>query len=292
MNTDPCDAGAAAIEVESLTVTYGRRVALYDVSATVRSGSFVGVIGPNGAGKSTLLKAILGIVPVRSGSVRILGRPLAEARDRIAYVPQREAVHWDFPVSTLDVVLMGRYRRRGWLRLPNREDREVALRSLEEVGMAGRRDDQIGQLSGGQQQRVFLARALAQEGEILLLDEPLNGVDMRTQETVLGIIERLRAAGKTIVMATHDLNTAADSCDCLACVNHNLVAYGPAGETFTPDVLERTYGGSVLVVNRDNLGAERRPAQHAHLHDHPHEHEPAHAARHAAGDHGHEWDDR
>ena len=261
-------------------MTYGRRVALRDVSAVMRRGSFIGVIGPNGAGKSTLLKAILGIVPLRAGSVRIFGRSVREARDRVAYVPQREAVQWDFPVSVLDVVVMGRYRRRGWFRLPNAHDREIARAALDEVGMLDRGDEQIGQLSGGQQQRVFLARALAQQADILLLDEPLNGVDVRTQELVLAIIDRLRADGKTVLMATHDLNTAADACDCLACVNHNLIAYGPAGDTFQPDVLERTYGGSVLVARRDNFGVERRAARHAHLHDHQHEHDQAHAASH------------
>jgi manganese/zinc/iron transport system ATP- binding protein len=269
-----------AVEIEHLTVAYGRRVALRDVTASIPSGSFVGVIGPNGAGKSTLLKAILGIVPVRRGSVRILGAPLKERRNNVAYVPQREAVHWDFPVSVLEVVLMGRYRRRGWLRLPGKADREIAVEALSEVNMADRRDEQIGRLSGGQQQRVFLARALAQQADVLLLDEPLNGVDMRTQESVLAIIERLRGQGRTILMATHDLNTAGEACDCLCCVNHNLIAYGPSGETFTEDVLTRTYGGQVLVVNRDNLGADRRSAQHSHLHDHAHEHEPAHVAQH------------
>jgi manganese/zinc/iron transport system ATP- binding protein len=273
-------ADSEPLVLEHLTVTYGRRVALQDVSATIRRGTFVGVIGPNGAGKSTLLKAMLGIVPAHSGSVRIFGKTIDEGREHVAYVPQREAVHWDFPVSVLDVVTMGRYRRRGWFRLPEKSDREAARRALDEVGMLQRWDEQIGQLSGGQQQRVFLARALAQDAEILLLDEPLNGVDARTQEMVLEIIGRLTAAGRTVVMATHDLKTAADACDCLACVNHNLIAYGPAGDTFTEDILERTYGGSVLVVNRENLGAERRPVHHRHPLDHPHEHDLGHAAQH------------
>jgi manganese/zinc/iron transport system ATP- binding protein len=275
-----------AIEIENLTVAYGRRVALRNVSATIARGAFVGVIGPNGAGKSTLLKAIVGIAPARRGSIRVLGRPAREAHSHVAYVPQREAVHWDFPVTVLDVVMMGRYRGRGWLRLLQRRDRDAALDALAQVGMSDRRDEQIGRLSGGQQQRVFLARALAQDAEILLLDEPLNGVDMRTQETMLGVVERLQAAGRTVVMATHDLNMAAESCDCLCCVNHNLVAYGPSDETLTEDVLERTYGGKVLVVSRENLGGAGHAVRHGHMHDHAHEHEPAHAQQHVEAVHG------
>ncbi|MHB8574208.1 MAG: metal ABC transporter ATP-binding protein [Dehalococcoidia bacterium] len=277
---EPGPDAAPPVALDHVTVRYGRRVALRDVSATMWPGSFIGVIGPNGAGKSTLLKAILGIVPLSGGEVRIFGRSIADGRSRVAYVPQREAVHLDFPVTVFDVALMGRYRQRGWLRLPAQADREIAREALAQVTMLDRAHDQIGQLSGGQQQRVFLARALAQQADVLLLDEPLNGVDARTQETLLEIVEQLRGQGKTIVMATHDLNMAADTCDCIACVNHNLIAYGPAGDAMRPDVLERTYGGNVLVINRDNLGAERRAAQHAHQHDHQHQLDLEHALQH------------
>jgi manganese/zinc/iron transport system ATP- binding protein len=265
---------ADCLVVRGLTVAYGRRVVLEDVNADIPRGQVVGVIGPNGGGKSTLLKAILGIAPVVSGTVTLFGRPAAAMRSRIAYVPQREAVDWDFPVTVFDVVMMGRYPRAGWLRRTNRADRGVAERMIERVGMSEERDSQIGALSGGQQQRVFIARALAQEGDVLLLDEPMNGIDSTTQEIILEVIEQQRKAGKIVLLATHDLISASCACDCLCCVNERMVSYGPVEETYTAETLSETYGGPVIMLGRAN-GVDPAHTHHAGDHSHHHhEHEP------------------
>jgi manganese/zinc/iron transport system ATP- binding protein len=229
----------------------------YDATPVLRNahleiawGSLVGVIGPNGAGKSTLIKAIMGTLRHSEGRVEVGGYPARsrQARALSGYVPQREAVNWDFPVTVTDVVMMGRTARLGWLRFPGSDDRRVVREALERVGMAAFAHRQISQLSGGQQQRVFLARALAQEGRLLLLDEPLNGVDAGTQEAIGALLREVRASGGTILMATHDLQLAAAWCDTLVMVNHAIVAYGPPAEVLHSDVLRATYGGSVLVV--------------------------------------------
>jgi manganese/zinc/iron transport system ATP- binding protein len=191
--------------VRDLTVAYQQRVVLSGVSADIRRGQVVGVIGPNGGGKSTFLKAVLGIAPIVNGEITLFGRPAREMRSLMAYVPQREAVEWDFPVTVHDVAMMGRYPRAGWIRRPGRHDREVVEAKLERMGISDLRRAQIGQLSGGQQQRVFIARALAQEAEVLLLDEPMNAVDAATQDVILQVIEEQRAADKIILLATHDL---------------------------------------------------------------------------------------
>jgi manganese/zinc/iron transport system ATP- binding protein len=265
---------ADCLTIRNLTVAYGRRVVLKDVNADIRRGQVIGVVGPNGGGKSTLLKAILGIAPVVSGGVSLFGRAASEMRSRMAYVPQREAVDWDFPVTVLDVVLMGRYPRAGWLRRTTRADRDAAERMLDRVGLLGERRTQIGQLSGGQQQRVFLARALAQEGDVLLLDEPMNGIDAATQDVILTIIEEQRQLGKIVLMATHDLVSASCACDCLCCVNERMVSYGPLAETYTPETLSETYGGPVIMLGRTN-GHEPAHTHHGgdHAH-HTHTHEP------------------
>jgi ABC-type Mn2+/Zn2+ transport system ATPase subunit len=235
------------LKIEKLSVAYGRTLALREVNLELKAGQLVGIIGPNGAGKSTLLKAMLGIVP-RSGRVLVGGEPLDKARDKVSYVPQREEVRWDFPVTVWDVVMMGRYRRIGWVKFATKADRDVVGAALEEVGMYQLRDRQISQLSGGQQQRVFMARALAQAGEVILLDEPLTGVDIASQEIILKLLARLTHEGKLVLMATHDLDTAAEKCQKLCCINHGLVAFGTPSEVFQPEVLARTYGGKVLTV--------------------------------------------
>lgn len=194
-----------ALVIRDLTVAYGNKLVFKGVNADIPRGLVVGVIGPNGGGKSTLLKAILGLAPIVAGTVTLFGRPASQMRSHIAYVPQREAVDWDFPVTVRDVVLMGRYPRARWRRLPTREDIGVAMDMLERVRMADFRDRQIGQLSGGQQQRVFIARALAQEADVLLLDEPMTGIDAATQEIVLDVIEQQQRDRKIILIATHDL---------------------------------------------------------------------------------------
>ena len=245
---------------------------LKGVHADIRRGQVIGVIGPNGGGKSTLLKAILGIAPVISGEITLFGRPVSEVRSQMAYVPQREVVDWEFPVTVHDVVTMGRYPRTRWLRRTGRHDRAVVDRTLERVGMLGHRRSQIGQLSGGQQQRVFIARALAQEADVLLLDEPMNGIDAGTQEVILEVIEEQRQADKIVLLATHDLVSASCACDCLCCVNERMVSYGTVKETYTADNLSATYGGPVIMLGRIDANA---PAHTHHSGDHAH-HEHVH----------------
>jgi manganese/zinc/iron transport system ATP- binding protein len=232
------------------TVGYDSTPVLAHTDLVVGWGQLVGIIGPNGAGKSTLIKAILGTLRAQAGTVEVGGWPASSsaARDLVGYVPQREAVNWDFPVTVADVVLMGRTARLGPLRFPGAADRRMVAYALDQVGMLPFAHRQISQLSGGQQQRVFLARALAQEGRLLLLDEPLNGVDAGTQETIGALLHRLRDAGDTVLMATHDLELAADWCDQLIMVNHAIIAAGPPAQVLQPDILRRCYGGNVLVV--------------------------------------------
>ncbi len=259
--------------IRGLTVAYNRRVVLKDVQADIRRGQVIGVVGPNGGGKSTLLKAILGIAPVVAGTVTLFGRPVSEMRRHIAYVPQREAVDWDFPVTVADVATMGRYPRAGWIRRPGRRDRAFAEEMLDRVGMLGERRTQIGQLSGGQQQRVFIARALAQEADVLLLDEPMNGIDSATQEIVMKVIEEQKDAGKIVLLATHDLVSASCACDCLCCINERMVSYGPLEETYTPENLSKTYGGPVIMLGRTDEPEAvhtHHTGDHAH-HSHVHE---------------------
>lgn len=236
------------LEFHDLTVAYAGRPVLWNVDLAIDEPCLFGVIGPNGAGKSTLLKAALGLVPVVAGEVRFFGRPLEEVRGRVGYVPQRETVDWDFPVSAMDVVLMGTYGRLGWLRRPGRKDRELARECLARVGLADLASRQIGRLSGGQQQRVFLARALAQRAEIYLLDEPLAGVDSRSQEQIFAVLAALKAAGSLVVVVHHDLRTAAEWFDRVALVDRRLVAVGPTASVLTPENLQRTYAGQIEVL--------------------------------------------
>lgn len=276
-STRPLAVGSSShddcLVIRDLTVAYGRKIVLKGVHADIRRGQVIGVIGPNGGGKSTLLKAILGIVPVVNGSVTLFGRPASRSRSRFAYVPQREAVDWDFPVTVRDVAMMGRYPRTGWFRRPGSTDRAVVDETLARVAMLEHADDQIGRLSGGQQQRVFIARALAQEADVLLLDEPMNGIDAGTQEVILAVIEEQRQAGKIVLLATHDLVSASCACDCLCCVNERMVSYGPLDETYTPENLSRTYGGPVIMLGRTDLpeaAHTHHSGDHAH-HQHAHE---------------------
>jgi manganese/iron transport system ATP-binding protein len=240
---------ADPVVVDHLSVRYGQYLALDDVSLSLRRGSLIGLLGPNGAGKSTLLRAILGMVPACGGSVSVFERPAAAARERAAYIAQSGTLQADFPVSALDVVLMGRYRRRGWLRPPTRADRDAALVALGKVGLEEKRREPFSALSGGQRQRVLVARALAQQADILLLDEPLNGIDFPAQRAILDIACDLRAEGKTVVLATHDLGSALQVCDCLCCINRVLVAHGPCPDTLSLDVIERTYGSQASMPN-------------------------------------------
>ena len=244
---------------------YGDGLVLRGVDLAIPPGTLVGVIGPNGSGKSTLLKAILGLVPVSTGTVLLDGRPVSEQRDRLAYVPQREAVDWSFPVTAEQVVMMGRYPRVGWLRIPGASDRAAVRDALGRVALANLGAAQIGALSGGQQQRVFLARALVQEASVLLLDEPMTGVDQMTEHLIVDLLTDLRDAGTTILHATHDLESASEVSDQLCFVNRRVVAYGPPAETFTPPILHATFGGELLIVHE---------GEHTHVHGGGHHHGP------------------
>jgi manganese/zinc/iron transport system ATP- binding protein len=237
-----------AVEVHDLTVTYNRKPVLWDIDFTLPSGALTGVIGPNGAGKSTLLKAIMGLVPAGSGYVHIFGKPLDEVRHRVSYVPQRGSVDWDFPVSVLDVVLMGRYNDIGPFRFTRRADREMAMKCLRRVDIEHLADRQIAQLSGGQQQRVFLARALAQNADLYILDEPFAGVDAATESAIIALLREMAAQGKTLVVVHHDLSSAASYFDWIVLLNTRLIACAPAREAFRPELLQETYGGKLNLL--------------------------------------------
>jgi manganese/zinc/iron transport system ATP- binding protein len=240
------------LEFHDVTVAYGRRPVLWNVDLSIDEPCLFGIIGPNGAGKSTLLKAALGLVPLTGGSVRFFGAPLGQVRGRVGYVPQRETVDWDFPVTVGDVVLMGTFARLGWFRRPGPRERGLARECLERVGLADVAGRQIGKLSGGQQQRVFLARALAQQADIYLLDEPMAGVDAGSQEMIFGVLSALRRAGRLVVVVHHDLRSAAAWFDRVALVDMRLVAAGPMAEVLTADNLQRTYSGRLDVL--DEIG--------------------------------------
>jgi len=257
----PIPAAPLAVDVHDVTVAYHRKPVLWDVDLELPAGRLIAVVGPNGAGKSTLLKAILGLVPIASGRIRVFGRTTSEARSMIGYVPQRETVDWDFPVSALDVVVMGRYGRLGWFRRPGRRDRDAAMECLKQLGMAEFADRQINQLSGGQQQRVFLARALAQEAAIYFMDEPLAGVDAATEQAIIELLRSLRSAGKTVVAVHHDLQTVPDYFDHVVLLNMRVVAAGPTGSVFTQANLQATYGGRLTLLDEAAEAVRRgRPA--------------------------------
>lgn len=237
------------VEFHDVTVAYGRRPVVWHVDLAVETPCLFGIIGPNGAGKSTLLKAALGLVPVVGGDVRFFGRPLRDVRTRVGYVPQRETVDWDFPVSAMDVVLMGTYGTLGWFRRPGPRERRLAAESLDRVGLADMAGRQIGRLSGGQQQRVFLARALAQQADVYLLDEPMAGVDVRSQEQIFGVLAGLRSEGRLVIVVHHDLRTAAEWFDRVALVDMRLVAAGPTADVLTAENLRRTYAGQLEILD-------------------------------------------
>jgi len=255
------DIGPAHLAVEGLSLRYGPQAApaLDDLSFDVPEGMRVAVVGPNGAGKSTLFKAMVGLLRPQEGRVLVHGLPFGHDKDCVAYVPQREEVDWGFPVSVLDVVLMGRYARLGWLRRPGRADRAAALACLAELGIDALAQRPIGDLSGGQQQRVFLARALVQEPHILLLDEPFAGVDVTSQELVLGLLDALRARRVTVIVATHDLQLAAERFDQVLLLNRRLLAYGPPAEVFRAELVKAAFGHQALVLDGVVLVDHTRP---------------------------------
>jgi len=236
----------AGIHAEDVTVTYRNgHTALRDVSFSIPNSTICALVGVNGSGKSTLFKAIMGFVPLASGRVQVLGKPVGRAlkRNTIAYVPQNEDVDWDFPVLVEDVVMMGRYGHMGFLRRPSAEDHEQVTAALERVGMQEFKDRQIGQLSGGQKKRVFLARALAQESRVILLDEPFTGVDVKTEESIIALMRSMRDEGRVMLVSTHNLGSVPQFCDHVVLINRTVLADGPAAEVFTRENLEQTFGG-------------------------------------------------
>ncbi|HEY1016781.1 MAG TPA: metal ABC transporter ATP-binding protein [Herpetosiphonaceae bacterium] len=246
----------AALDVRNLSVAYGGRTVLRDVSFTVCKGALVGIIGPNGAGKTSLLKAMLGLIP-SGGDVLLGGEPLQRRSRRVAYVPQITAVNWRFPATVRDVVVMGRFGQLGWLRRPGKRDFLLAEAALEQVNIGGLAERPISELSGGQQQRVFLARALAQEPEVMLLDEPISGVDVPTQETILHLLQDLAGAGLALLITTHHLQHLEHHFDALLCLNGRLIAYGPPAKIMTREVVEATFGRSlVLAPDRERIVLE------------------------------------
>lgn len=234
------------IEAKSVTVTYRNGVtALQDASFHVPKGSIAALVGVNGAGKSTLFKAIMGFLPVASGDIKVLGKTIAQSlkKGMVAYVPQAEEVDWTFPVLVEDVVMMGRYGKMGFLRRATKMDRDIVADALERVGMAGFAKRQIGELSGGQRKRVFLARALAQQGEVILLDEPFTGVDVQTEDAIIALLRDLRAEGKVMLVSTHNLGSVPEFCDQTILVKGTVLNYGPTETVFTRDNLEAAFGG-------------------------------------------------
>ena len=246
------------LSVYDLTVAYHRRPVLWDVTIDVPAGQLVGVVGPNGAGKSTFFKAVLQLIPRASGRVEIFGRPYREQRQRVAYVPQRESVDWEFPVDVLGVVLMGLYGQIGWLRTIRSRHRQRALQALDRVGMADLARRQISQLSGGQQQRTFLARALVQDADLYLMDEPFAGVDAATEQAIVRLLQELKSQGKTALVIHHDLQTVTDYFDYLVLLNMRVVAHGPTIDVFTHDNLQKTYGGRLTLLDEVAEAMRRR----------------------------------
>jgi manganese/zinc/iron transport system ATP- binding protein len=242
-----------ALAVHDLTVAYRETPVLWDINLTVPAGTLAAIIGPNGAGKSTLLKAILGLVPAASGATEILGRAGKAGRRLVGYVPQRESVDWDFPTNALDVVMMGRYGHLGWFRRPGAAERERALACLEQVGMADFAYRQISQLSGGQQQRVFLARALAQDAQVYLMDEPFAGVDATTERAIVALLQALRERGKTVICVHHDLESAPEYFDWAILLNVRLIANGPLQTSFTAENLRATYGHRLALLGETSI---------------------------------------
>jgi manganese/zinc/iron transport system ATP- binding protein len=240
----------AIVEIHDLTVSYHKKPVLWDIDLFLPQGSVIGIIGPNGAGKSTLLKTMMGLVHSDSGYVKLFDKALDEVRKQVSYVPQKESVDWDFPASVLDVVLMGRYAQIGLFRRPGKADNEKALACLRKVGMEALAQRQIAQLSGGQQQRVFLARALAQEAQLYLMDEPFGGVDAATEKMIISLLQAMAREGKTIIVVHHDLQSAPNYFDWSVLLNMRVVAAGPTQEVFTPALLQETYGSKLTVLSK------------------------------------------
>lgn len=242
MNTSP-------LSVKNLSMRYHHKPVLTDVSFSIPEGKSIAIIGPNGAGKSSLLKGIMNLTPIIEGEVKFFGDQLSKKNLAIAYVPQREEIDWDFPITVMDVVLMGRHGHLKFWQRPSSVDCQIATQALEDLKMLDFADRQISQLSGGQQQRVFLARALAQQAQLYLMDEPFAGVDVATEKAIIELFNQLNAKGKTIVCVHHDLNTVHEYFDYVVLINARLVAAGPVSEILTPENLNKTFGGRLSLLN-------------------------------------------
>ncbi len=245
----PEHSAESPLSVHAMTVAYHKKPVLWDVDYDAPANKLIAIVGPNGAGKSTFIKSCLGLIPMASGLVEFWGQPYRKARSRIGYVPQRESVDWDFPVSALDVVCMGRYRRIGWCRPITRKHKQAALDCLDLVGMRDFASRQISQLSGGQQQRVFLARALAQEADLYFMDEPFAGVDAATERAIIQVLRELKEHGKTVIVVHHDLQSVPEYFDEIILLNMRVVASGPVSEVFTKENLNKTYGGRLTLLS-------------------------------------------
>ena len=239
-----------AIEVHNLTASYNRKPVLWDIDFKLPKGELIGIVGPNGSGKTTLLRNIMGLMEPDSGYVNIFGKKLNDVRERVSYVPQRESVDWDFPANVMDVVRMGRYRKNKLFKRLSQQDKETSTQALEKVNMLEFANRQISQLSGGQQQRVFIARSLAQQADLYLMDEPFVGVDAATEDSILQLLSAMKAEGKTVVIVHHDLQTAYEYFDHIVLLNTRLVASGPREEVFTPQLLQEAYGGRLTVLSK------------------------------------------
>ena len=252
------DASAVPLSVYDLTVAYHRKPVIWDVGFDIPAGSLVGIVGPNGAGKSTLLKAVMDLIPRASGRIRVFGDSYLQNRHRVGYVPQRESVDWDFPVDALDVVAMGLYNKIGWCLPVRKKHRQIALEALSKVGIADLANRQISQLSGGQQQRTFLARALVQDADLYLMDEPFAAVDAATERAIVEILHALKERGKTVIVIHHDLQTVPEYFDHVVLLNMRIVAHGPVQEVFTRDNLHKTYGGRLTLLEEVSEAMRRR----------------------------------
>ncbi|MCG8577691.1 MAG: metal ABC transporter ATP-binding protein [Flavobacteriales bacterium] len=240
----------SSIEVHNLTTAYGGAPVLWDIDFQLPTGQIIGIIGPNGSGKTTLLKTIMGLLDPASGFVKVFDQPLDKVREKVAYVPQRESVDWDFPASVYDVVMMGRYRKYNLFKRTKDPDREIVLQSIEKVGLSEFKDRQISRLSGGQQQRVFVARALAQGADLYLMDEPFVGVDAATENSILNLLSEMKNEGKTVVIIHHDLQTVSDYFDYLLLLNTRLIARGTPAEVLTKENLTNAYGGQLTLLSK------------------------------------------
>ena len=242
-----------AVEIHDLTVAYNSKPVLWDVDLEVPEGKLMAIVGPNGAGKTTLIKAALGLLKATSGTVEFPILGTSKITKKITYVPQSGSVDWDFPATVLDVVVMGRYGHLGWIKRPGKKEKEMALKTLERVGMQEYATRQISQLSGGQQQRVFLARALIQDAEIYFMDEPFKGVDAQTEKSIVALLKALKEQGKTVIVVHHDLQTVPEYFDWATLINLRIIASGAVSEVFTEENIAITYGPRQLFPQKEDI---------------------------------------